>query len=477
MSRGGADARNPFGLAYADAGRSWTTALCEADSDGDGQTNGFELGDPDCVWTTGATPSRTTAISHPGFADTYVDLTTNTSVITETTTTTTTTTTTASSVPGETTSTTTPLYRTGTEAYECVSQIGGGIELHSTITGDTTVDIAIRRFTSGGYGAIGFSAGPMVGPCLAVTTANGVERYTLAGPGSATPSSDTSVPFTWTSSDSTAENGQLIGRVFGADMSSQGVTAGFSETVSLIWAIGDSSTVAFHSSRGTATVNFGSCVSTSAAGESIEDDVKLHGLLQITAWCFLAPFAVFMKRLGVRTPALQKILVPGVKLPLPYVMHVLIMLTAIALSLSAVGIAKDKFSSEVDYGHDVTALIVVVCMVIQPFPAIAWQLCKPAPTSENFHKAHTMFGLFHRGLGIIILIVATVTCFTGISNYKEIYGDDDQAGTFRIVAILGVAIINLLPVLVEAKACITGENKASGNKDAGGATTVGKSSE
>lgn len=60
---------NVFGLAFMNANHTWSTALCQADSDADGQTNGFELGDPDCVWTVGATPSRTTDISHPGFAD------------------------------------------------------------------------------------------------------------------------------------------------------------------------------------------------------------------------------------------------------------------------------------------------------------------------------------------------------------------------------------------------------------------------
>ena len=31
----------------------WDSCLCHYDSDGDGMTNGEELGDPDCVWTTG----------------------------------------------------------------------------------------------------------------------------------------------------------------------------------------------------------------------------------------------------------------------------------------------------------------------------------------------------------------------------------------------------------------------------------------
>ncbi|XP_045205717.2 temptin-like [Mercenaria mercenaria] len=60
--------KNPFGLAFAAAGHTWTAALCNADSDNDGVTNGAELGDPGCVWTVGATPSGP-ATGHPGICD------------------------------------------------------------------------------------------------------------------------------------------------------------------------------------------------------------------------------------------------------------------------------------------------------------------------------------------------------------------------------------------------------------------------
>jgi predicted ferric reductase len=60
---------NPFGEAFLAAGRQWSGDLCKADSDKDGQSNGEELGDPDCVWTPGATAARTTDITHPGFAE------------------------------------------------------------------------------------------------------------------------------------------------------------------------------------------------------------------------------------------------------------------------------------------------------------------------------------------------------------------------------------------------------------------------
>ena len=44
----------------------WSAALCQLDSDGDGMTNGQELGDPNCVWTEGNVPERTDNITHPG---------------------------------------------------------------------------------------------------------------------------------------------------------------------------------------------------------------------------------------------------------------------------------------------------------------------------------------------------------------------------------------------------------------------------
>ncbi len=65
---------------FAKAGFIWTRALCEADSDGDGLTNGEELGDPCCEWSAAAAAAaamdggRSThpvviIASHPGLAD------------------------------------------------------------------------------------------------------------------------------------------------------------------------------------------------------------------------------------------------------------------------------------------------------------------------------------------------------------------------------------------------------------------------
>eukprot|EP00755_Sulcionema_specki_P007256 Sspe_Gene.37745::Locus_18214_Transcript_1_1_Confidence_1.000_Length_2056::g.37745::m.37745 len=59
---------NPFGEDFKAEGLRWTTALCEKDSDHDGYTNGEELGDPDCTWYEGQTPSRE-PLGHPGKRD------------------------------------------------------------------------------------------------------------------------------------------------------------------------------------------------------------------------------------------------------------------------------------------------------------------------------------------------------------------------------------------------------------------------
>ena len=46
INTSGGGARNPFGLDFASEGTTWTVSLCGMDSDGDGFTNGEELGDP-----------------------------------------------------------------------------------------------------------------------------------------------------------------------------------------------------------------------------------------------------------------------------------------------------------------------------------------------------------------------------------------------------------------------------------------------
>ncbi|KAL3939664.1 MAG: hypothetical protein SGARI_001289 [Bacillariaceae sp.] len=72
---GGGGENNPFGLDFAQQGHVWTQALCKMDSDGDGRTNGVELGDPECTWIAGDDGGDDNdtdlgpALSHPGIVD------------------------------------------------------------------------------------------------------------------------------------------------------------------------------------------------------------------------------------------------------------------------------------------------------------------------------------------------------------------------------------------------------------------------
>ena len=74
---GGSLPLNPFGVHLKEHGFAWTKALCEADSDGDGLTNGQELGDPCCTWKRGDAPSAyqvdwgNGGASHPGVHEGY----------------------------------------------------------------------------------------------------------------------------------------------------------------------------------------------------------------------------------------------------------------------------------------------------------------------------------------------------------------------------------------------------------------------
>jgi len=68
QATGHAGGSGAFRWAFQQAGLRWTPSLCQADTDGDGQSNGLELGDPCCVWTEGSTPAFTTDISIAGLA-------------------------------------------------------------------------------------------------------------------------------------------------------------------------------------------------------------------------------------------------------------------------------------------------------------------------------------------------------------------------------------------------------------------------
>lgn len=60
---------NPFGLAFRDNGKVWSTTLAMIDSDGDGFSNGQELQDPAGTWLFGlSSPGIAAYVTRPGFS-------------------------------------------------------------------------------------------------------------------------------------------------------------------------------------------------------------------------------------------------------------------------------------------------------------------------------------------------------------------------------------------------------------------------
>ena len=66
----GGNTKVPTKLAstFYGAGQTWNKAFCMADADGDGQSNGLEMGDPCCRWSVGQAPQFTTGLSDPNSA-------------------------------------------------------------------------------------------------------------------------------------------------------------------------------------------------------------------------------------------------------------------------------------------------------------------------------------------------------------------------------------------------------------------------
>ncbi|XP_048768193.1 temptin-like [Ostrea edulis] len=59
---------NVFGTDFSLESHTWTQKLCNSDSDGDGKSNGEELGDAECVWVKGGKPAKD-ATGHPGICE------------------------------------------------------------------------------------------------------------------------------------------------------------------------------------------------------------------------------------------------------------------------------------------------------------------------------------------------------------------------------------------------------------------------
>lgn len=69
VNKNGGGPLNVFGEAFRDHKFTWSLEMCLGDADGDGATNGMELGDACCTWKEGDRAPRSWGLSHPGDPD------------------------------------------------------------------------------------------------------------------------------------------------------------------------------------------------------------------------------------------------------------------------------------------------------------------------------------------------------------------------------------------------------------------------
>ncbi|KAK6184054.1 hypothetical protein SNE40_006595 [Patella caerulea] len=60
---------NLFGEDFKRHNKEWSRDLCMLDSDKDGNTNGEELGDPSCIWTSTGNHNLQAVTGHPGICE------------------------------------------------------------------------------------------------------------------------------------------------------------------------------------------------------------------------------------------------------------------------------------------------------------------------------------------------------------------------------------------------------------------------
>jgi len=448
----GGDARNQFGVDFELAGNQWTPALCRTDSDFDGQSNGLELGDPDCVWTPFSVPARITDISHPGFSDSITSALEESPTLAP-----------VAPAPAPVAPAPAPVAPTpapdevpacvpsklaiaqGPDLYACKYDIAPEASLHWRIVGSDLVHLALVKSGAEGWLALGFpaTAGRMVPSEAFVASSNGgVEAWHLGGysENDITPHDQSAIPIQHSKSSASVEGGALVLRL-------EDVVVADVQNVELLFAREASSSFpSYHGSQPGNRMGLSIDLLTGGVANILSNrgKVRAHGILQLLAWIVLAPLAVLIKRLGARSPRLQSMKVAG--FPFAFIAHATMMGMAVLLCVVAVTLAWVDFPGRAKYGHGVVGLLVSICAMVQPLPAL---FCRPDPQKQPDRRR--IFNLGHRGLGMATLFLAIVCIFLGIYNYRELW-DANEATIFGITAVGGLLCVFVLFCGVDCRA-------------------------
>ena len=321
----------------------------------------------------------------------------------------------------------------GEGTYQCVSQLDSAVSLHwSVLSGSRKYAL---RGTAAGYLAMGFpdtpgSMGP--GPAL-IATGGSVAKYAISSGKTTSAVQQSSTVLTQVTDLTTSTvGGNTVMHWTETTTTTSRTGVVLSDVLSFNYAYHTSSTsLTTHSVRASVEVDLLEGSNTDTTSSSKEDKVQAHAVIQTIVWAFLVPLAVLIKRFGGKS-----VKVGG--FPVPFIVHAVLMLISVILTICMVSLGLAEFDNGTEKAHKETGIVVMCTAIVQ----VLMQGGKPADDSPH----RPIFYGVHAGLGLITMIIAYATLFTGAENYERLYGGD--FADIRIVIYVSIGIFALFAILL-----------------------------
>lgn len=149
---------------------------------------------------------------------------------------------------------------------------------------------------------------------------------------------------------------------------------------------------------------------------------RVHGWLMITAWCFIAPSAVLIKRLGhCQREVRQATVGEGARVPWALPLHAMLLAVAVILTIAGAALSINGFKRKLgaNYGHQGLGMAVLVMACYQPLPAAcAVSVCSRKCRKEG-SAPRKMSRCVHLLGAFMLFFMALWNIFTGIRNFEE----------------------------------------------------------
>ena len=321
----------------------------------------------------------------------------------------------------------------GEGTYQCVSQLDSAVSLHwSVLSGSRKYAL---RGTAAGYLAMGFpDTAKSMGPGSAlIATGGSVAKYAISSGKTTSAVQQSSTVLTQVTDLTTSTvGGNTVMHWTETTTTTSRTGVVLSDVLSFNYAYHTSSTsLQQHTVRASVEVDLLEGSNTDTTSSSKEDKVQAHAVIQTIVWAFLVPLAVLIKRFGGKS-----VKVGG--FPVPFIVHAVLMLISVILTICMVSLGLAEFDNGTEKAHKETGIVVMCTAIVQ----VLMQGGKPADDSPH----RPIFYGVHAGLGLITMIIAYATLFTGAENYERLYGGD--FADIRIVIYVSIGIFALFAILL-----------------------------